>query len=35
MDREVKFTEEFLIAYPEWAEILTEQPQGQLTIDYD
>lgn len=30
------FTEAFLIACPDWAEILTDEPpQGQLTIDYD
>jgi hypothetical protein len=30
------FTEAFLIANPDWAEILADEPkQGQLTIDYD
>jgi hypothetical protein len=35
MDREVTLTQALIHHYPDWAEILTEQPQGQLTIDYD
>jgi len=29
------FTEAFLIANPEWLEILTDEPQKQLTIEFD
>jgi len=29
------FTEEFLIANPDWAEILTDDPPKQLTIEFD
>ena len=29
------FTEAFLISNPDWLEILTDEPKGQLTIDYD
>jgi len=35
MDREITFTEAFLIACPDWTEILTDEPIKQLTIDFD
>jgi len=29
------FTESFLIANPDWAEILADEPSKQLTIEFD